>query len=44
MQITGTRPLTIGDRMGFLALTEPNPTDALGEVKFTQQIAAEKCD
>jgi len=44
MQIPGTCPLTIGDRMDFLALTEPNPTDTVGEVKFIQQIVAEKCD
>jgi len=30
MQISGTCPLTVGDRMDFLALTEPNPSDTLG--------------
>jgi hypothetical protein len=31
-QIPRTRPLTLGDRMNFLPLTEPNPTDNLGEM------------
>jgi hypothetical protein len=29
--------------MNFLPLTEPNPTDSLGEVKVLQQVRAEKC-
>ena len=28
--IPRTRPLNLRDRMKFLALTEPNPTDSLG--------------
>jgi len=30
MQIPRTHPLTLGDRMNFLPLTEPNPTNILG--------------
>jgi hypothetical protein len=30
MQIPRTHPLTLGDRLNFLPLTEPNPTDNLG--------------
>ena len=26
------------------SLTEPNPTDSLGQVKVSQQINADKCD
>ena len=43
MQIPSTRPLTLGDRMNFLPLTEPNLTDSLGLMKASQQIDAEKC-
>jgi hypothetical protein len=30
MQIPKTSPFTLADRMNFLPLTEPNPTDDLG--------------
>ena len=43
MQIPSTRPLTLGDRMNFLPLMEPNLTDRLGLMKVCQQIDAEKC-
>jgi len=38
------RPLTLGDRIYFLSLTEPNPTDDLGQVKVSQQLGSENCD
>jgi len=34
-QIPRTRPLTSGERMNLLPLTEPNPTDSLGQVKVS---------
>ena len=43
-QISRTRPLTLGDRMNLLPLTELNSTDNLGQVKVSQQTEAEKCD
>ena len=43
-QIPRTMPQTLGDRMNFLPLTEPNPTDSLGQAKVSQQTDAEKCD
>lgn len=30
VQIPRTCPLTLGDRMNFVSLIEPNPTDSLG--------------
>jgi hypothetical protein len=45
MQIPRTCPLTLVDKVNFLPLTKPNPTDNLGYVKVSQQhIDAEKCD
>jgi len=43
-QIPRTRPLTLGDRVNFLPLTEANPTHNLGQVKSSQQIDVDKCD
>jgi hypothetical protein len=34
----------MGDWVNFLPLTEPNPTDILGNVKVSQQTDAPKCD
>jgi len=34
--------LTLGERMNFVPLTEPNPTESLGWVKISQQTDAEK--
>ena len=36
--------LTLGDRMNFVPLTEPNPPESLGWLKVSQQIDAEKYD
>jgi hypothetical protein len=38
------RPLTLGDRINFLSLTEPNPTDSMVKVEVFQHTDAEKCD
>ena len=43
-QIPRTCPLTSGDRMNFLLLTEHNYTDSLGYVKVSQQTDDKKCD
>ena len=43
-RVPSTRPSTVLDRMNFLRLTEPNTTDSMGQVNFSQQIDAEKCD
>jgi hypothetical protein len=37
------RPLTLGDRLNFLSLTEPNPTEDLVQVKVSQQLGSENC-
>jgi hypothetical protein len=42
-QIPRVRPLTLGDRMNLLSLTEPNPTDSMVKVKVSEQRDAEKC-
>ena len=44
MQIPSIHPFTLGDRMHFLPLTEPNPTNSLTEVKVSQQIDTKQCD
>jgi len=44
MQISRTHPLTLGDWVNFLPLTEPNSTDIPGKVKVSQQTDAPKCD
>ena len=44
MQIPRTCPLNLGDRMNFVSLIEPNPTDSLGLEKVSQQTGVEKCD
>jgi hypothetical protein len=38
MQIPRTRRLTLRDRMNFLPLTEPNPTENVGRVKVCQHV------
>ena len=38
-----TCPLTLGDRMTFLPLTETNPFNSLGYVKVSLQTDAPKC-
>jgi hypothetical protein len=40
MQIPRRRPLTLRDRMNFLPLTEPNPTENEGELKVSQHVDA----
>jgi hypothetical protein len=37
-------PLTLVDKVNFLPLIEPNPTDNLGEVKVSQHADADKSD
>ena len=44
MQIPKTCPFTLGDRMNFVPLTEPNSINNLGQVKVFQQTDAEKCN
>jgi len=41
MQIPRTCPLTLGDRMNFLHLTELNPTHNPGKMKVSHQTDAE---
>ena len=36
--------MTLRDRVNFLPLSEPNPTDSLRQVKVFQQLDAVKCD
>ena len=43
-QIPRTCLLTLGDRMNFLPLTEPNATDNLGQMKVSQPVDVEKRD
>jgi len=43
LQISRTHPLTLGDWVNFLPLTEPNLTDILGKVKDSQQTDSAKC-
>jgi hypothetical protein len=40
MQIPGTCPLTLRDWLNFLPLTEPNTTENVGQVKFSQHVDA----
>ena len=43
-QILRTRPLILGDRKNFLPLTEPNPTENLGQEKIFRKVDGEMCD
>ena len=43
-QIPSIHPFTLEDRMRFIPLTEPNPTNNLKEVKVSRQIDSIKCD
>jgi hypothetical protein len=37
-------PLTLGEKVNFLPLTEPSPINNLGYVKVSQHTDDEKCD
>ena len=44
MQILRIKPLTLGNMVNFLPLTEYIPIDNLGWVNVSQDIDDEKCD
>jgi hypothetical protein len=43
-QIPGTHISILVDRMNFLTMIEPSPTDSLRKMKVSQHVGAEKSD